>query len=155
MATPVPAELHATTPAPESSAPPPVRKRWSMTMINFWLDATLFVAMITMVWITVMLQVVFPAPTTAAGWTLWGLTYDQWRDFQFYALCVAAGLTVEHIVLHWNWVCTIIATRVLRRKRLDDAQQAVFGVSTFIVLLLLVKASLLIALFSVQKPTVP
>jgi hypothetical protein len=124
-----------------------------MTLINFWLDALLFVAVASVVWISLILWFVFPAPTKAAGWSLWGLTYDQWYTAQFVALCIAAALTLEHVVLHWNWVCTVLATRVLRRKRPDEANQAVYGVGTFIGILLLVKASLIAALLSVQEPS--
>jgi len=124
-----------------------------MTLINFWLDALLFVAVASVVWISLVLWFVFPAPTKAAGWSLWGFTYDQWAAAQFVALCIAAALTLEHVVLHWNWVCTVLATRVLRRKRPDEANQAVYGVGMFIVILVLVKASLIAAMLSVREPS--
>ncbi len=97
--------------------PKPARPKMSMAIVNFWLDAAMFVAIVFLMWVSLMLQVVFPAPTEAAGWQLWGLTYDQWRNAQFGALCVCALLAVEHVVLHWNWVCTMLATRVLRLKK--------------------------------------
>jgi len=123
-----------------------------MTLINFWVDAMLFVAVVVVVWIAVMLWVAFPSPTTAAGWSLWGLTYDQWHHVQFAALCIAAGLTLEHLVLHWNWVCTVLATRILHVRRPDEGNQAIYGVGTFICLLLLVKASLIAAILSIKSP---
>jgi hypothetical protein len=110
------------------------------------------VAIVFVRWVSVMLQVVFPAPTTAAGW-LWGLTYDQWRNAQFAGLCVCVLLVVEHVVLHWTWVCTMLATRALRLKgRPDEGVQAVYGVGTFIVLLILMMGSILAAIFAVQPP---
>lgn len=123
-----------------------------MTLVNFWLDATLFLAVLVLVWVSVMLQVVFPPPTQADGWTLWGLDYDQWHIVQFTALCVAGALAIEHVALHWNWVCAVLATRILRRERLDQGLQTVYGVGTFIVLLLLAKVLIIVAILSVRSP---
>lgn len=126
--------------------------RPSAVLINFWLDATLFVAIVVLVWTMAIMQFAFPAPTAAAGWSLWGLTYDQWHNVQFTAMCIAGALTVEHLVLHWNWVCTVMATRILRRKRPDEANQAVYGVALFIGVLVLLNASLVAAMLFVKQP---
>ena len=133
--------------------PKPDKPKMSMAVVNFWLDAALFVTIAFVMWVSVLLQVVFPAPSETAGWQLWSLTYDQWRNVQFAALAIFALLAIEHVVLHWNWVCTMLATRVLRlKKRPDEGVQAVYGVGTFIVLLVLTMASILAALFAVQHP---
>jgi hypothetical protein len=50
-------------------------------------------------WVSATLQIVFPAPTAAAGWTLWGLSYDQWRDTQFVVLCLFALNVLLHVIL--------------------------------------------------------
>ena len=133
------------------TGPTPPPKKMSMALINFWLDAALFLAIVTVLWITVILQIIFPAPTQAAGWKLWGLTYDQWHHAQFLALCVSGLLIIEHLVLHWNWVCSVIATQVLRKSRPDEGTQAVFGVGLFIGVILVTLVSLIAALFSVQS----
>ena len=75
------------------------------------------------------LQIVFPAPTAADGWTLWGLSYDQWRDVQFVILCLLALDVVLHVMMHWNWVCSVIAMQILphpnaaRRRDADDLRR--------------------------------
>ncbi len=138
--------------SPSDEASARTSKPWPVVLINFWLDATLFVAVVVLVWTAAILQFAFPAPTAAAGWSLWGLSYDQWHNVQFGAICVAAALAVEHLVLHWNWVCTVLATRVLHRRRPDEANQTVYGVATFIGILLLVKASLIAAMLSIKPP---
>src|SRR4051812_42175894 len=85
--------------APESSRVSPTasvrqpgkpqgKRRLSMSVINFWLDATILAALLLIGWESASLQFLFPAPTLAAGWTLFGLTYDQCRDIQFATLCV-------------------------------------------------------------------
>lgn len=129
------------------------RKKMSMAIINFWLDLTLFLAVTSLVWISALMQAVFPAPTQAAGWTLWGFTYDQWHMAQFVALCVCAALAIEHLVLHWNWVCSILATKVLRVKtRPDEGIQALYGVGVFIVVLAIFMGSILLATLTIRAP---
>lgn len=131
----------------------PAPKKMSMALINLILDAALFFTIIAVMWISVMLQVIFPPPTVADGWRLWGLGFDQWRNLQFYALCAFALLSVEHVVLHWNWICCTIATQVLRQKtRPDEGEQAVYGVGTFITILVTMMATLVAALLSVSQP---
>lgn len=130
----------------------PAAKAWPIVLINFWLDACLFVSVVALVWTAVVMKFAFPTPTEAAGWSLWGMTYNQWHNLQFGALCVTSALSIEHLVLHWNWVCTVLATRVFRRKRPDEANQAVYGVGTFIGILVVVMASLIAATFCVRHP---
>jgi hypothetical protein len=142
--------------APNAPQPKPGRRKLSMAFLNFWLDAALLVSITFVLWVSTMMQVVFPAPTTAAGWELWGLSFDQWRNVQFYGLCVCAVLALEHVVLHWTWVCSVLTTQVLRLKsRPDEGSQAVYGVATFIVLLIVVMTSLLAALLTVKHPPSP
>lgn len=124
-----------------------------MAVLNFWLDAGLFVNIIFVMWVSVMLRLVFPPATEAAGWTVWGLSYNDWQTVQFYSLCLFALLAVEHLVLHWNWVCSILATRILRsREKPDEGVQAVYGVGTFITILVLVMGTLLIAMATATHP---
>ena len=135
-------------PTADDASESPVRKpakKTSLAIINFWLDAALFLAIVFVMWVTVMLQMVFPPPTESQGWT----------QTQFFALCLSALLAVEHLVLHWNWVCTIMATRILRLKnRPDEGIQAVLGVGTFISVALVILGSILVATFMVKKPLI-
>ncbi|MBM4076781.1 MAG: hypothetical protein FJ267_14225 [Planctomycetes bacterium] len=126
----------------------------SRALLNFWLDVVLFMAVVFIAWVSAVTYVVFLAPTSADGWKLWGMTFDQWNDLQASAMCVCGLLAIEHLVLHWNWVCSIIATKILRRKKgaIDEATQAIYGVGTFIVIVLLVLSSIVAASLSVQKP---
>jgi hypothetical protein len=129
----------------------PARRKMSMALVNFWLDAGLLISVSILGWVTAMLQIVFPAPTAAAGWTLWGLTYDQWHDAQFFALCTFALLVLVHVMLHWNWVCSVIATHVLRIKsRPDEGMQTIYGVTTLIVLLMIIAGTIIAAILTVH-----
>lgn len=67
----------------------PKHKRLSMSVINLFIDITLLAILFAIGWLSAILRFVFPAPTTAGGWKLWGLTYDQWSDLQFVGLCAS------------------------------------------------------------------
>ena len=130
------------------------RKRFSWTLLNFLLDATLLIAVLGLVWVSAMMNVVFPPPTLADGWILWGLDYDRWHDVQTGFLMAAALLSLEHLVLHWSWVCGIIATKILKvKKRPDEAIQYMYGLSTFFGTMVTMAALITIAMFSAKGPT--
>ena len=144
----------ATPPAPVMAAEPrPARKKLSMALVNFWLDASLLLTVVFVGWVTVILQVVFPAPTMAAGWNLWGMSYDQWQRLQFFAVCFSGLVILVHVMLHWNWVCSVVVAQVLRHKgRVDDGKQTIYGVATLIVLLGFMLAGLIAATLMVKSP---
>jgi hypothetical protein len=131
----------------------PRAKRPAMVLINFWLDAALLVSIVFLGWVSAMMQVVFPPPTAADGWMLWGLSFNQWRDLQFGSLCVCGLLAIEHLVLHWSWVCGVIATRLMRGKpRPDQGIEAVYGVATLIGILTVMLAGVVAAILMVKQP---
>ncbi len=142
-------ELQSMEPEPVK----PVRKTKSRVILNFWLDAALLVTVAWIGCLSAVLHLVFPAPTTADGWILWGLSFDEWRDIQSTAMCLCALLALEHLVLHWNWVCSTIATRIFRvEKRPDEAAQAIYGVGTFVALLTLILGCVAAAMLCVTPP---
>ena len=133
------------------STPPGV----SRTMLNFLIDATLLLSAMSMTWVSVRLMVVFPVPTRSEGWKLLGMDFNQWRQVQFGLLMVTALLALEHLVLHWKWVCGVIVTKILKLKnRPDEAIQAVYGVAAFIGTLIFMGALIVVAMLIVQKPPI-
>jgi hypothetical protein len=131
----------------------PQKKRLSMSVINFWLDASLLVVLMILGWEAAVLQILFPAPTLAAGWSLFGLTFDQWHDIQFATLCTFALGILVHVMLHWNWVCSVIANQIFRTgERPDEGKQTIYGVITLMVLLHLIGAGVFLALFFMHRP---
>jgi hypothetical protein len=127
-----------------AALPEPGRARGSRTLLNFWLDAALLVAILVLLWVSLLLRMIFPRATAAAGWELWGLSFDEWHEVQFFALCACALLALEHLVLHWKWVCGVIASRLLHiKKRPDKGTQALYGVGAFIIILFFLLATLL------------
>ncbi len=129
------------------------RRRLSVSVINFWIDALLLVILTVLGWVSATLQVVFRTPTASAGWSLWGLGYDQWRDLQFGLLCFFALGVLVHIMMHWNWVCSVIATQIVRsRSRPDEGMQTIYGVIVLIMLLHLIAIGVGAAMFCVHRP---
>ncbi len=139
--------------SPQSGTSARGRRRVSVSVINFWIDVSVLVLLCLLGWVSAVLQFIFPAPTAADGWSLWGLSYDRWHDVQFTILCLFAAAIVLHVMMHWNWVCSVIATQIVRaRERPDEGMQTIYGVATLIVLLHLIGAGVIAAMFGVHQP---
>lgn len=144
------------------TAPDLVRRRtaagstMSRTVVNFWLDCVLAVTFVLLCWVSAVLQFLFPAGVDAAGWTLWGGTADDWRNIQFGVLCTLGLGIVLHVMLHWSWVCGVVATKLLGRKSAkDDASQTLWGVGTLVVVLHLLAGGLIAAWACLQRSGTP
>jgi hypothetical protein len=128
----------------------------SRTAINFIVDVVLLLITLATIFVTTVLRFVFPAPSTAKGWTLWGSDYDSWANLQFILMSLVAGAVLVHLMLHWSWVCGVIITKLLRRParqaKLDDGVQTLWGVGTLIVVLNVLAALVGLAYLSVQAP---
>jgi hypothetical protein len=128
-------------PPARSSARAGTRRRgWTWNDINLVLDAALLVVFAALCFAAVVVRFVFPPGPAAAGWTLWRLDYDAWGGVQFGLLSVLAGGILVHVMFHWSWVCTMVASRLSgdRRARVDDGLQTIYGVGLLIVLLVTV-----------------
>ena len=54
--------------------------------------------------------------------------------------------------MHWNWVCGVVATKVLRVKtRPDEGVNAVYGVAIFIGILTVMLASVIVAILTIKR----
>ncbi len=54
----------------------------------------------------------FPLPPgTNKVLTLWGFTRHQWGDIHFWLSSCFLGIVFVHIVLHWQWLVTVIGRR--------------------------------------------
>jgi len=126
----------------------------SKTVVNFILDAGLLVFMVLMLFTAAALRFVFPAPTLAAGWTLWGFGYDAWANFQFVLVALFGLAILLHVMLHWAWVCSVLATKILRGRsaRPDEGMQTIWGVGLLIVVVNVIGLLLGLAYLMVQAP---
>lgn len=137
----------------DRSDPPARRSGWSWSWINLLLDAALLVAFTALCFAAVVVRFVFPPGPAAAGWSLWGLDYDAWGGIQFTLLAILAVGILVHVMLHWSWVCNVIASRMAGRgARVDDGLQTIYGVGLLIGLLLTVGSALAVAVLTVQRP---
>ena len=126
----------------------------SRTLVNFLLDTLLLVAFTGLVWTAVIVRFVFPPAYDARGWSLWGLSLDGWITVQFAMVSALALGVLLHVMLHWSWVCGVIATRLAKSKKakLDDGTQTLYGVGLLIVLLNLIGLAIASAALMVQRP---
>lgn len=133
-------------------------KLFSKTEVNFLLDFALLIAFVFLCWTSAVVRFVFPPGPRAEGWTLWGWGYDEWAALQFGAVCaLAAGVTL-HVMLHWGWVCGVIAAKLRKRKSAgasgpqDSGSRTLWGVGLLIVVLNLLGAGLAAAVLAVKSP---
>ena len=125
----------------------------SRTLVNFCLDVLLLIITLALIWISCVLRFVFPPATRAVGWTLWGMDYDGWSNAQFVLLGLFVLAIVVHLMLHWSWVCGVIATRLLRRGgKVDDGIQTLYGVGTLIAVILATTGLLIAAQLMIRCP---
>jgi hypothetical protein len=128
----------------------------SRTLVNLFLDGLLLLLVVSVLGTTSILKLVFPPATQSVGWTLLGMDYDGWANVHFALLAMIMLCILVHIMLHWNWVCGVIATRLLGRKgKVDDGWQTLYGVGTLIVVLAVLGTLLVAAQLIVQGPGLP
>ena len=141
--------------AAESAATPPRRGRgWTWNDVNLLLDAALLVVFAALCFAAVVVRFVFPPGPGAKGWTLWGLDYDAWGGIQFGLVAALALGVLVHVMLHWSWVCNMVAGRFLgsRSGRVDDGLQTIYGVGLLIVLLNVVGIAVAAAVLTIRGP---
>lgn len=137
----------------QPSVSPNRRVRWSMTIVNFWLDASLMLVLVALGIVSVIIQFVFPPGISAKGWTLWSLDHTQWTSLQFGLLSVLAVGALVHVMLHWTWVCGVISRRILGSNELpDDGIRTVYGVGLLIILLMTSAIAVGIATLTIEMP---
>lgn len=125
--------------------------------LNLALDAVLLAVCALLVWLCVAVDVLFPPPTQAIGWRLWGLGYDGWARLRLFVAAGFAVLVLLHVMLHWSWVCGVVAKKLsvlLQRKvAADEANQTLIGVAFLLLILHVLGLAYLIASLQIVAPT--
>lgn len=123
------------------------------TVLNYWVDLGLLVVFLTLSWVTGVTQFVFPSGPEAFACRLWGGDYGDWRDIQF-GLTVAFGLGVLlHLMLHWNWLCSVTNTHLRNRPPgRDDGSRTLLGVGVLVAILHVIGIGLLLAWAGIEVP---
>ena len=133
-------------------------QKFNKTTINFWLDTFLLVVFMLLCWISIVLRYAFPSPLASEGWTLWGGSYLDWSDYQFFTLCVLMASIVLHVMLHWSWVCGVIAKWYRHRfpdsslGNEDNGSRTLWGVGLLIAVCNIVGLGIAAAVLSIQSP---
>lgn len=127
-------------------------KKWTRTDVNFWLDCLLAVVFLGLAAISMLIRFVFPRAQDSGGWTLWGYRYDDWIQAQFVVLAVLTLLILVHVMLHWNWICSVAQQRVINsgNKKPDNGWQTIVGVGLLIVILNLLGILMGVALLTIR-----
>jgi hypothetical protein len=109
----------------------------SRAWINFWLDTLLLILFSALMMVSVVVRFLFPPSIYAQGWKLWGGSLVDWMNLQFGLVAALALGILLHVMLHWSWICGLIAVGWKRDKKakLDDGLQTIYGVGFLIVLL--------------------
>ncbi len=134
-------------------------KKFNRTTINFWLDVFLLCNFLLLCWIAVVLRYVFPPAGSISGWSLWGLDYLVWSDLQFGTLCVMVFAVLLHVMLHWSWVCGVIANWRNKSQgkksgaQADTGTRTLWGVGLMIAILNVLGVGIAVAALTVQGPT--
>ncbi len=143
--------------ARERWAKDPPRSRISRAGWHFIVDCVLLGFLLSLAWLQTMLLYVFPVPTDAAGWTLWGLDYNTWSTISFFNLVFFILATLVHLILQWNWIFNFIVRRLPWRANVKTmpplATRTLYGVSTLIGVLTALGVLLAIAYLSVIPPS--
>lgn len=127
----------------------------SKTIINFVLDSVMAVSFLATLWISTVLHFIFPAPLQTVGWSLWGMDYGHWLWIHFASQWIFAVMVLIHVMLHWSWVCGVVAHRLSQRssKRIavNESQQTIAGVAVLVLLLHVLGALFLCAMLTVRQ----
>jgi len=128
----------------------------SRTTVNFVLDSVLLVVFVALMGTTAILRFIFPSAAAASGWKLWGYVLDDWLGGEFVLVALLTFLIAIHLMLHWTWICGVIANRCSRwRKRnvrFDEGSQTLLGVGLLILILNLLGLFVAVASIMIQPP---
>ncbi|NMB76563.1 MAG: DUF4405 domain-containing protein [Myxococcales bacterium] len=78
------------------------------TVFNFWLDLVSLLVMLGLALTGGLIHFVLPAGT-GHHYHLLGWSRHDYGQLHFYLAVAAVALLFLHIVLHWNWICCVIA----------------------------------------------
>jgi len=151
--------MPATKPAPSVRNRPssaPASHKLTRTDVNFWLDFLLLILFVALCTLSVILEFIFPVGPQADGWLLWGHDYAEWSRIRFIVLSAMAAAVVLHVMLHWSWVCGVVASRLGAKKSgaasHDDPSRTLWGVGLLIVAFNLIGVVVALAALTIQSP---
>mgnify|MGYP003339151558 CR=1 FL=1 len=128
----------------------------SRAIVNWFLDLALAFSLLFALWTAALLKFVFPSGLAGAGWTLLGWNKEAWSNLHFASLFFFTVLALVHVMLHWSWVCGIVAqqlSRKLGRKvNFDDSMETLIGVAILVAALHVLGGMMLAAMMLIREP---
>lgn len=104
--------------------------------------------------VAAILRFVFPPALESHSWKLWSHGYDDFANLQFGLISALAIGILIHLMLHWSWICGLLATKLGRDKKakIDDGLQTIYGVGLLIVVLTAIGMVVAAAQLSIRSP---
>lgn len=104
--------------------------------INFLVDVVTLLVFFGLVETGLLLYFVLPPGSGKQGLSLWGLSRHEWGDIHFWLSLAIIALIVLHVVLHWQWVCTVIQRKLGSPEQgpLDRRGRNIAGMATLLLL---------------------
>jgi hypothetical protein len=129
----------------------------SRAIVNWFLDLALALSLLAAIWTAALLQFVFPAGAEGDGWSLLGWSKPHWSTFHFACLFFFTVLALVHVMLHWSWVCGIVAQQLSKRSGrkivFEDSMQTLVGVALLVAALHVLGGLLIAAMLLIREPT--
>ena len=77
---------------------------------NIVIDIIAFAAFICMISTGVIMRYLLPPGSHDQN--IWGLNRHGWGDIHFWLSAIFFGILILHLILHWNWIISVIKGRV-------------------------------------------
>lgn len=128
----------------------------SRTLLNLVVDCVLLALFVILLAVTAVVQFVFPQGSDSEDWVLWGGGLWHWRWGQFVIIAAFALTVLLHVMLHWSWVCGVVAGWMSKEEgkklKSDDGLQTIYGVGLLIVLFHGIAAFIAAAALTIRGP---
>jgi mono/diheme cytochrome c family protein len=123
------------------------------TLANILIDIVAALLFLGMIATGYLLRFPLP-PGSNKSLSLWGYTRHQWGDIHFWISLGLLVVLVVHLMLHWNWIVTVIAKRC-RLPKTAQPSLVRSGVLTAVVVILCITLFAWSAQYSVKEITRP
>ena len=133
-----------------------VTRGWTRTGVNFVLDVILLITFTGILGIAAIIRFVFPPLSSSSGWRLWSWPIEAWHNLLFNAIARSTFAVLLHVMLHWNWVCGVVSTKLSkwlgRTVRIDDASKTLWAVLLLMIIFAGVATLLAAGVLTIQRP---
>lgn len=94
------------------------------SLINLTVDMLAAVSLLLMVVTGYILRFPLP-PTTNRNYELWGMSRHEWGTIHAWAGAGLIGVLLVHLILHWDWIFTMIRRRFTNTQATPKQRQRI------------------------------